>query len=254
MRSMRSSRLALSLAVLSLATGCASDGSRYLANPAAPGFDSAGSDPKAVAIADETMQAMGGRRAWNDARCLAWTFFGRRKHVWDKWTGDYRLEEGRRVVCMNLGTGAGRVFEGKDEIHDPKSKAEALAKARSAWINDSYWLVMPYKLKDSGVTLKSKGDGVLDDGRKADVLVLTFARVGDTPENKYDVWVAKDSRLVEQWAFYKSASDDEPRFKTTWTGWKRYGQILLSGDRGGDRQLTDIAVMEKPPPQLYAAP
>ena len=30
-------------------------------NPSAPGFNAAGSDPKAIALADEVMAAMGGR-------------------------------------------------------------------------------------------------------------------------------------------------------------------------------------------------
>src|SRR2546421_138000 len=56
-------------------------------NPPAPGFDRAGSDPRAVAIADRTMRAMGGRRAWDQTRYISWRFFGKRLHVWDKWTG-----------------------------------------------------------------------------------------------------------------------------------------------------------------------
>ncbi|WP_133273578.1 hypothetical protein [Hymenobacter radiodurans] len=44
--------------------------------PAAEGFDQAGSDPKAIAIADKVMNAMGGYDAWRNTRYLAWSFFG----------------------------------------------------------------------------------------------------------------------------------------------------------------------------------
>ena len=46
----------------------------FTANPNPPeeGFNAAGSDPKAIAIADKTMTAMGGREAW-DNTCLLYT-------------------------------------------------------------------------------------------------------------------------------------------------------------------------------------
>ena len=55
--------------------------------------------------------------------------------------------------------------------------------------------------------LRDLGEGRTADGRAADVLELTFAGVGDTPQNKYHVWVPRDSGLVEQWAFCSTAAD-----------------------------------------------
>ncbi|MBI5435223.1 MAG: hypothetical protein HZA52_20480 [Planctomycetes bacterium] len=240
----------LSLALVPACHSCAA--SSPAANPAAPRFDVAHSDARAVELADAAMRAMGGRAAWDATRVLAWNFFGRRKHVWDKWTGDYRMEEGERVVLMNLDSGKGRVFDKGAEVTDAKLVEEGLKKAKSIWINDSYWLVMPYKLKDDGVTLKYKGEGALPDGRAADVLVLTFEAVGDTPQNKYDVWIARDTKLVEQWAFYGSRDDAEPKFTTAWGNWQPYGSILLSGERGPDRKLTDISALDAPPASLHS--
>jgi hypothetical protein len=98
-------------------------------NPPCAGFDAAGSDASAIAIADETMHAMGGRAAWDQVRVLEWTFFGRRKHVWDKWTGDVRIEEGERVTLMNVNTREGRVFDQGVEVTDCKG-ARRGARAR----------------------------------------------------------------------------------------------------------------------------
>lgn len=78
-------------------------------NPAAEGFNAAESDAKAIEIADEVMEAMGGKKAWDDTRYLTWNFFGVRKHWWDKATGDIRIEVARdsMVIVMNLETEIG---------------------------------------------------------------------------------------------------------------------------------------------------
>jgi hypothetical protein len=34
-----------------------------------------------------------------------------------------------------------------------ENKTNALRKGKNWWINDAYWLVMPWKLQDPGVTL-----------------------------------------------------------------------------------------------------
>jgi hypothetical protein len=220
------------------------------ANPACEGFDAAGSDPRAIAIADEVMQAMGGRAAWDHARVLCWNFFGRRSHVWDKQTGDWRMDEGDKVVLMNLQTGKGRVFEKGVELTDAAALAKQLEGARQAWINDSYWLVMPYKLKDSGVTLKLAGEGTLADGRKADLLELTFKGVGVTPDNRYLVYVGRDTHLVERWQYFQKAGDAEPKMDTPWADWKSYAGIRLASSRGEKRELGGLQVLETPPANL----
>ncbi|HVS16272.1 MAG TPA: hypothetical protein VMV46_20335 [Thermoanaerobaculia bacterium] len=222
-------------------------------NPPAEGFDAAGSDPEAVAIADEVMTAMGGRAAWDSTRYLSWNFFGMRTHVWDRWTGDVRYQVGDTLVLANIHSQEGRAFRDGEEVTDPEERAKLLDQTYKAWVNDSYWLLMPYKLKDSGVTLRYQGEGAMADGRVADVLELTFEGVGVTPDNKYDVYVSKDRRLVEQWSFYTRYDDAEPRFTTPWAGWTRHGGVLLSGDRG-ERQLSDIRVFEELPRSVFESP
>ncbi len=228
-------------------------------NPAAPGFDLQGSDPEAIALADRVMEALGGRAAWNDTRFITWNFFGRRRHLWDKQTGDVRIEGTDRdsgepyLILMNLTTLDGRAWIDGVEVTDPDKRAELLDLGEATWINDSYWMFMPYKLKDSGVTLRYLGREQMLDGRPAEVLELTFEAVGRTPENRYRIYVAEDSGLVEQWDYFRRADDEQPQLKTPWHDWRRYGDILLSADRG-DRGHTDIAVFESLPDDLLKSP
>ena len=59
---------------------------------------------------------------------------------------------------MNIHSMKGKVKMGGEELSHPDSLSKYLEKGKNMWINDSYWLVMPYKLKDSGVTLKYVGE------------------------------------------------------------------------------------------------
>jgi hypothetical protein len=211
------------------------------------------SDEKSVAVANEVMEALGGQGAWNATRYLTWSFFGRRTHVWDKFTGDLRYENEDTLVLMNLNTKKGRAWKNGEEVSDPTALEEALDSAEGRWINDSYWVFMPYKLQDPGVTLKYLGKGTTEAGAEADVLELTFDRVGRTPENKYEVFVDAESRLVTQWNYYPKASDPEPRFKLPWLDWTRKGQILLSANRG-DRKHENLAVLEGVLESVFQSP
>jgi len=228
-------------------------------NPPAPGFDLAGSDPEAVEISDQVMDRLGGRQAWDDTHYLSWNFFGRRRHLWDKYTGDIRVEGVDRdsdkpyLILMNLHTKEGRAWSDGQAVSDPTELAERLELGESAWINDSYWMFMPYKLKDTGVTLNYLGPGEMLDGRASQVLQLTFKEVGRTPENKYHIYIADDSGLVEQWDFFADVADEEPRFQLPWHNWQRFGDILLSDNRG-ENGHTDIAVFTDLPAALFHSP
>lgn len=222
-------------------------------NPPAKGFNLQGSDQKAIEIADKVMTALGGRKNWDKTRCITWNYFGRRRHIWDKWSGDVRLEDDNLIVLMNLNTRKGRAWDKGVEIMQPDSLQKILDNAYAKWINDSYWLIMPYKLKDSGVTLKYKGEGLTADGKPVDILQLTFEDVGLTPQNKYLVYVDKKSHLVTQWEYFRNADDAEPAMQTTWNDWKQFGDILLSGNRD-DQKITDIAVFDEMPEKLFESP
>ena len=171
----------------------------------------------------------------------------------DKWTGDIRVEAKDLTVLMNIHSMEGRAWENGTEISDPDTLKNRLQYGKSAWINDSYWMFLPYKLKDSGVTLLHKGDGETTDGRAADILQLTFKGVGDTPDNKYLVYVDKETRLLTQWDFYTNFGDEAPRFSTPWQNWQDFSGILLSDDRGRNKH-TEINVFKMLPESVFKDP
>ena len=222
-------------------------------NPAAEGFNLAGSDAKAIEIADEVMEAMGGRKAWDNTHYVCWNFFGRDALIWDKWTGNVRIDRPNGMTLIsNIHDETGKAFMNGREITDADSVSNLMQSAKSIWINHSYWLVMPYKLKDSGVTLKYVGEEATEDGRPADKLNLTFESVGRTPQNMYYVWVDKESKLVTQWAHFSNNTDEEPRFINPWSDYKQYGNIMLSSSRG-ERGMEDIMVFDELPESVFTS-
>jgi hypothetical protein len=197
-------------------------------------------DPRAVKVADEVMVALGGKEAWDKTRYVRFDFgferegkLATRAHTWDKWTGRYRLEGQNQqnepfVVLMNVNTREGQAWvKGQRQTGDEEKKL--LERAYGTWINDTYWLLMPYKLRDPGVTLAYEGEAKEGD-TTYDKLLLTFDNVGLTPKDKYWVWVNRGTHLVDRWDFVLKG-EDVPPTTFLWKDWRRVGNVKLAGER-----------------------
>jgi hypothetical protein len=244
-----------SLLVLLFAWACITKNeTRSLAeqNPAMEGFDVVGSDPAAIELADSIMHAMGGRENWDKTRYIFWTFFGRRDLTWDKHLGRVRIvsRNDSTIYLVNVNTGEGKVKIRNTEITEPDSLKKLLTRAKNIWINDSYWLVMPFKLKDTGVTIKYMGEDTLN-GQRFNTLVLTFKDVGVTPQNKYKLYVDIKDKLVRYWAYYSDAKRDTANFLRPWDNYQRLGSILLSGDRSDKSGPSNVKVYDDLPDEVF---
>lgn len=189
-------------------------------------------DEKAIKIAHKIMQNMGGLENWNNVNYIKWTF-GKRTLHWNKWTGDVRVEAIKEglIILININTNKGKVYINRELVTNSQKKKRFLKKAKNWWINDSYWLVMPWKLLDPGVTLKYIEQTKLENGIKADVIQMTFDKVGITPNNKYYVYVDQKDHLIKQWAFFNLFSDEQPKFTKPWDNYQKLENILFSFDR-----------------------
>jgi len=204
-------------------------------------------DEKAIALANQVLAASGGQAGWDKTDYLQWNFFGSRKHVWNKSTGDLIIKGIRDTfeTRMNLNDLTGTVNLKGMELTHPDSLEKYILKARDMWRNDSYWIFLPFKLKDPGVRLSHAGVGDLDSIVGCEKLEMTFESVGKTPDNKYVLWVHPETKHIIQWDFYPKADDEEPRFVTPWTNYQKFDDIWLSDQRGGDYLISEIAVGEK---------
>jgi len=235
----------------------------------APGTRAQTADTKATALADRVMQALGGVDAWNKTRYLRFDFAVdrggktavRRSHTWDKWTGRYRLEATTRegepyVVLLNINTKDGRAWLKGAELQGDQAR-NYLEQGYAAWVNDTYWLLMPYKMKDPGVSLAVDGEEKKG-GEAWDKLRLTFDNVGLTPKDKYWAYVNRKTGLVDRWD-YVLKGERKPPTTFTWQNWKKYGNLMLADDRRNPADGTRIyfPVLDVPgslPDVLFSAP
>jgi hypothetical protein len=221
------------------------------------------SDPKAVAVADASLEAMGGQAAWDGTHYLRFNFVGRRTHYWDRWSGRHRLEgktkEGESYVVLdNITTRKGSVYiDGKPV--DGEKASKMVEGSYGAWVNDTYWLLMPYKLKDPGVNLTYVGHQQID-GKDYEEISLTFGPVGLTPGDHYWAWFNAGTHLMDRWAYLLQ---DQPRDAAPtvwlWQGWQRYGKIMLAPHRvqpDGEKklELSDILVADTMPDAVFTSP
>lgn len=240
----------------------ASDSASPAGEPAAPAAQGA-ADPEAAALAARVLEALGGEAAWNEARFLRFGFAGRRQHAWDRVTGQHRVEgeseEGEAtVVVHDLDTREGRAWVDGAEVTGERA-AELLENAYGAWVNDTYWLLMPYKLRDPGVTLAHAGTREVD-GTAYEVLHLSFAGVGLTPGDQYWAYVHPESGQMDYWAFRLESMEAaaEPVL-WRWADWQTHAGIRLASRReqvGSDRvlELSPIEVSREVPDGAFEGP
>ena len=88
-------------------------------------------------------------------------------------------------------------WKGKDvtvNLADPAADEDGKA-AYARWVNDSYWLIAPLKLKDRGVHVAQEARKTMD-GAECEVLRLSFGQVGLTPNDQYRLYINPATKLV----------------------------------------------------------
>jgi hypothetical protein len=225
------------------------------------------SDAKAIAIADQVMKALGGKEKWDSLVGLKWTFQTAsgdtlrpgRTHYWDKRTGMHRVEgknrQGQPFIMIHAMDGSlskawmdGVAIEGD-------SLAKLTKRAKSLWTNDTYWMLMPYKLRDPGVHLKYAGEA--REGKVTyEKLALSFGNVGETPGDHYWVYVNRANHRVEKWEYVLQGQSTPPEV-WTWEGWEQHAGLWFPTiHRSGIRTVytRDVQAMSEMPASTFAGP
>ena len=210
-------------------------------------------DPRAADLWLGVMDSIAPDHGWQKTRYIQFDWIVsrpsgpplRRSHRWDRYEGTYRVEapvdSARMVALFNVNhpTDGERIWMDGERVADGPRSDSLAQRAYAMFINDSYWLLFPFKWADPGAHLRSIGQQE-EWGMTYDAVELTFDSVGLTPQNKYRAYIDPSSGMFELWSHYPNASDSTPAFTLHWTDWKKYGPILLSDrreDRNGDSRI-----------------
>jgi DNA-binding beta-propeller fold protein YncE len=121
--------------------------------------------------------------------------------------------------------------------------------AYGRFINDTYWLLMPWKWLDDGVNLTYEGERQVD-GRTYDVVLLTFdTGVGLTSGDRYWGFVSRETGLMDRWEYVLQKEDGSPGDGAptawTWGGWRDAGGGVRLATRkeriGGEKPLAIVS-------------
>ncbi|MDZ7269842.1 MAG: hypothetical protein ONB48_21375 [candidate division KSB1 bacterium] len=189
-------------------------------------------------LARQVMNALGGIQNWEKTTELAFDFVvssegtevTRRHHVWNRRTNGYLLSwndsrngSAYRLAFDNIYQKTGTVsIDGRTPADS--TVRQMLERGYALFINDTYWLIMPFKLFDPGVNLREM-PAEKSEGKRVRVLHLSFAGVGLTPGDQY--WLAIDpvSFRIQSWRYQLESGREGGYF---WQDYKAFGAVTLS--------------------------
>ncbi len=233
---------ALILAMLGGALGCqppasaplAADSLTAVVSAEAPSTDAVVLpvlETYADTVAMRVYEASGGPAAWQALPYLGFNFSVLRqrergrviRHFWNRKTGDYRTEipgpgNAPYVALFNVNTRQGHVYWQGVEL-DPVEAPKQLEEAYRRFINDTYWLLAPFKLFDPGVNRSYVPDS---SDAFYDVLHLSFGDVGLTPGDQYWLYVDKETGRLARWTYVLETEQGMPPRSFVWDSYDEH--------------------------------
>ena len=240
---------------------------------------SASASDSAAHYADLLMDFQGGRDAWEATRFLRFRWIverdgetvADRSHAWDRYTGRYRLsytrpDSSRFLALFDVGSMAsdtmppeGDVWVGEERMTGA-ARDSALRDAYGAFINDSYWLLMPLKWRDPGVHLAYAGTTTLPDSADYATVHLTFDEGLGVTEDEYWGFVEPETGRMAAWQYHLQGREEKGDV-IWWEDWRTFGpqELRLSLDRrfsSGDARIhfEDVAADTAVPDGVFAPP
>lgn len=136
--------------------------------------------------------------------------------------------------------------QGKDhqvtaDLNSPASDEEGKT-AYARWVNDSYWLLAPLKVRDRGVQVETEGPKDLK-GVACETVRLKFDKVGLTPTDQYVLYIDPKTKMVLAWDYIPQSGAG---MQATWEKYESFGGLSLATEHnfnGKTIKLTGIKVV-----------
>jgi hypothetical protein len=197
------------------------------------------SSDKGQQLATELWKASGGEN-WAKVREVHFTFAVEQEgkplfsaqHVWNVAAGTDEVKWKDKEGKDHLATA---------DLSAPASEGDAKT-AHARWVNDSYWLLAPLKVRDQGVRVEAGGPKDLK-GVTLETLKLTFNSVGLTPTDQYIFYIDPKTKLPVAWDYIPASGAG---MQATWEKFQSFGGLNLATEHkfnGKTIKLSGIKVV-----------
>jgi plastocyanin len=131
--------------------------------------------------------------------------------------------------------------QGKDhqvtaDLVTPPSDDEGKT-AYARWVNDSYWLLAPLKIRDRGVKVEAGGPKDLN-GVTYETLRLSFEQVGLTPTDQYVFYLDPQTKLPRAWDYIPKSGEG---MQATWEKYQTFGGLNLATEHNFNGKTIKLA-------------
>jgi len=209
---------------------------------AATTFDRAGTDAKALEVADAALAAAGGAEKWAAAKQIKWsesvttasepiTF----DEAWDRWNGRHynklHTPSAEIITMTSLYDGSGTALSrhGSQTARLPAADAErALAAGRDRFQFDTGVLLLAFLLEAPGTKLTLVADYAGEPGAPpADELKVVFDPKDPTRASTYYAIVNRETHQIDRIEIVKVGDPDNKRLGYKVTGWAAAGGLKV---------------------------
>lgn len=161
---------------------------------------------EAEQLADEVLFTVN-KRGYDSLKYIGFTFAGVHHYQWNKEDNTVQVKWNDQDVFLNLN-------------NEMQSYNLLELKAYEYFINDSFWLVAPFKIRDPGV-VRSVVD--LEEERG---LLLTYTSGGVTPGDSY-LWIIDSRGFPSAWKLWTS-NIPLGGIELSWGGWKKLSGVWFA--------------------------
>ncbi|SNT05365.1 hypothetical protein SAMN05421640_2181 [Ekhidna lutea] len=178
---------------------------------------------EAEELADEMLTALN-KPGFDTLSIINFTYPGGHTYEWNRDENEVRVQWESNDVLLNLNV-------------SPEEYSSTEYQGYEYFINDSFWLIAPFKVRDHGVIRSSVK---LDEGRG---LLVTYTTGGVTPGDSY-LWIIDEKGFPKAWKLWTS-NVPIGGLKFGWGGWTEKKGVwfsLFHPSQVIDLEITDLEV------------
>ena len=161
---------------------------------------------QAEELADEMLAALN-KPAFDSLKFIQFTYVGLHSYAWDLENNQVTVSWDENEVFLDLNQGI-------------DSYTMLQYKAYQYFINDSFWLIAPFKVRDDGVV---RSTVKLDEGRG---LLVSYSSGGLTPGDSY-LWILDEKGFPKAWRLWTS-NVPIGGLEISWAGWQESNGVWFS--------------------------